>query len=643
MKTTVMRNFSIYLCFIFCASFSLNAQEHANCGTEFSSEAQAYYESIKSDIERVEQEFLANQAFQRNSSAVISVPIKAHIIRTSAGFGGLSVTALNDAIANMNNYYANANLSFYLCDGINYIDDDNYYNYETDDEGAMTATHGVSGLINIYFTNSVVSSSSGNGLCGYAYFPGGPDTILMDNSCATNGSTLPHEMGHFFALQHTHGPSNSQLTDELVDGSNCATAGDFICDTPADPQLSYSNVTAACNYIGTVFDANNQLFAPDPTNIMSYSRKVCRTYFSPQQYARIYATYQVARDGYTCPTFNVDFASNENTTCDPSLTVNFTDNSVGATSWQWDVDGDDVIDYTTQNPSHTYNSPGLYDVALTVSDGINSISKVNFEYIQVGALESLPVDVDYNDISNSNSNGWISETLSPSSTFSWLASSGGTPSDNTGPIADNSPAGDGIFIYAEATGSNFGDRTAYISPCIDINASDAMLEFSYHMYGASMGELHVDIDAGSGYVLDVTTPIIGQQQTLQTDPYLNRTIDLSSYQGQTIKVRFRAIRGPGFTSDIAIDDFQITGTLSVDDFDSNSISIYPNPVNTGTLNVQSQNALQLDYEVVNLLGQQIQKGTISNEQIDVSQMSAGSYFLILKSEGRNVVKKFIKL
>ena len=301
------------------------------------------------------------------------------------------------------------------------------------------------------------------------------------------------------------------------------------------------------------------------------------------------------------------------------------------------------IDYTTQNPSHTYNTPGLYDVALTVYNGPSSISKVNFEYIQVGALESIPVDVDYNDISNANSNGWVAETITPSSSYSWIALSGGTPSDGTGPLGDNSPSGDGIFVYAEATGSSFGDRSAYISPCIEINAEDAMLEFAYHMHGASMGELHVDIDSGSGFVNDVITPIVGQQQANQTDAYINTSVDLSSYDGQTIKVRFRAIRGVGFTSDIAIDDFQITGTLSVDDFTADAISIYPNPVNNGTINIQSQNALELDYEVVNLLGQQILKGTISNDQIDVSQMSAGSYFLILKSEGRNVVKKFIKL
>ena len=87
----------------------------------------------------------------------------------------------------------------------------------------------VSSASSIYFTD-YVESSTGGSLCGYAYYPGGADVILMKNSCATNGSTLPHEVGHFFSLRHTHGPSNLLTTTELVDGSNCDTDGDEICD-----------------------------------------------------------------------------------------------------------------------------------------------------------------------------------------------------------------------------------------------------------------------------------------------------------------------------------------------------------------------------------------------------------------------------
>ena len=116
---------------------------------------------------------------------------------------------------------------------------------------------------------------------------------------------------------------------------------------------------------------------------MSYSRQSCRTELSPQQYASIYATYQASpsRQILACPSFDIDIDANYSVACSSTLDVNFTDNSIGATGWEWDVDGDDVIDYTTQNPIHTYTIGGEFDVTLTISNGSQSITKVYEKYI----------------------------------------------------------------------------------------------------------------------------------------------------------------------------------------------------------------------------------------------------------------------
>ncbi len=55
-------------------------------------------------------------------------------------------------------------------------------------------------------------------------------------------------------------------------------------------------------------------------------------------------------------------------------TVQFTDNSVGATSWMWDF-GDGTTS-TMQNPSHTYTAIGTYTVTVTVSNGQCSDTQV---------------------------------------------------------------------------------------------------------------------------------------------------------------------------------------------------------------------------------------------------------------------------
>lgn len=542
----------------------------------------------------------------------------------------------------MNAFYASAFMEFFLCEGINYIDDDNYYDFEKSDESALTSANNVSGLINIYFTD-YVESSTGSSLCGYAYYPGGADVILMKNSCATNGSTLPHEVGHFFSLRHTHGPSNTIPTSELVDGTNCDTDGDEICDTPADPKLSSDNVDAGCEYVGTDIDANGDAYVPDPNNIMSYSRKECRTLFSTQQYARIYATFRSVRNNFTCSSFNVDFSANVPEDCDSNLTVSFTDNSAGATSWQWDVDSDEIIDYTTQNPSHNY-STGIYDVTLTVSDGTNTVTKTFFEYIKIGTQKTTPIEEDFESFEIASNDGWTSNDLNGNG-YAWTAINGGTPSSNTGPEVDNTTGtSSGTFIYAEASYSSPNDVAEYISPCVNINSSNAELEFAYHMYGPNTGELHLDIETDSGTVIDIIPAFVGQQQSAQTDDFILQKVDLSAYFGQSIKIRFRAIRGANWDGDIAIDDMRIyANLLNIKKSELSNIEIYPNPVSNSILNIKTTSfSNNINFEIANIVGQKVLHGTLTKNQIDVGKLTSGTYFLILKQDNSKTIKRFIK-
>lgn len=70
-----------------------------------------------------------------------------------------------------------------------------------------------------------------------------------------------------------------------------------------------------------------------------------------------------------------NFTADATQSCEVYLMFNFTDNSVGATSWARDVDGDNITDYTTWHLKHTYNVTGEFDVALTLSDGWVNASK----------------------------------------------------------------------------------------------------------------------------------------------------------------------------------------------------------------------------------------------------------------------------
>jgi PKD repeat protein len=74
------------------------------------------------------------------------------------------------------------------------------------------------------------------------------------------------------------------------------------------------------------------------------------------------------------------------------LTVQFTDTSTGnPTQWAWDVNNDGTTDYTTENPSHTYLSQGIYSVKLTATNAGGSATKIRTGYITVNAPLSVNI------------------------------------------------------------------------------------------------------------------------------------------------------------------------------------------------------------------------------------------------------------
>jgi len=80
------------------------------------------------------------------------------------------------------------------------------------------------------------------------------------------------------------------------------------------------------------------------------------------------------------PTSNI--SANHTTTCGSTLTVVFTDQSLGSpTSWDWDFgDGNTSTD---QNPTHIYTAQGAYDVSLTTSNAHGSNAVNESSYITV--------------------------------------------------------------------------------------------------------------------------------------------------------------------------------------------------------------------------------------------------------------------
>ncbi len=142
----------------------------------------------------------------------------------------------------------------------------------------------------------------------------------------------------------------------------------------------------------------------------------------------------------------------------------------------------------------------------------------------------------------------------------WYADNGGTPSGSTGPSVDNTTgSSSGIYMFFESSSpAALGDTNSLLSPMIDVTAlTTPYLEFYYHMFGSSMGNLHVDVyDDINGWQRDVIL-LSGQQQTSSTAPY-DKAAAILTTGASSVQIRFRGERGSSFYGDKAIDDVSIS-------------------------------------------------------------------------------------
>ena len=137
----------------------------------------------------------------------------------------------------------------------------------------------------------------------------------------------------------------------------------------------------------------------------------------------------------------------------------------------------------------------------------------------------------------------------------------GTPSINTGPTTDVSGVGD--FIFTEATGQQPNTWYAFQTECFNVDNDPGMeLSFFYHMFGAAMGSLEVFIIEADTLTGDTTEffTVSGDQGNLWRLALFD--LDSMGVSGD-FYLQFHGYRGPGFTSDMAIDNIRIGSPLVI--------------------------------------------------------------------------------
>lgn len=523
-----------------------------------------------------------------------------------------------------------------------------------------------------YLNMYVVKSINGNsGTAGYSSFPGGPpdeDGIVVRYNyfgrtgtvaAGTNGRTTTHEISHWFGLYHTF--NNGCGTDTCTDG-------DYICDTPpaANPNYGCPTVNSCSNDFP---DVNDQI-----ENYLDYSDDACKNMFTAGQKARMDATLNTFRTliwsdpNITATGCDSNFVSNP--ACPPKANfvalntsictgggINFISNSLNnPTTYNWSFPGATPAVSTAPNPTVSYNSVGVYDVTLVVSNSNGSDTLYLPAYISVNTPLPGNPNTWGDNFENSAfpSNGLTVDN--PDSDITWERTT------------DAAREGYASVRIQNLINTNYGQSDALIIPRLDFTAFATPIKMAFRWayarsdanYSDEMIVL-VSSDCGNTWTQKfyrtgnglVTAPT---QTTLfipDSTQWKLANIDLTTYSASDhVDIKIVNVTDGGnalYIDSLKVGEFDFnTLPSSVSQLATNSeILLFPNPANN-VLNIVFSQANSNDnplLNITNVLGQKVEvKYTSGNIGLTVNteNLTNGVYWVAIMADDKWHYKPFVK-
>ena len=229
------------------------------------------------------------------------------------------------------------------------------------------------------------------------------------------------------------------------------------------------------------------------------------------------------------------------------------------------IDGTGSSDFSATALGQTSLAAGsslTFDVAFTPSSAAATSAAL---HIASSDADENPFDIALSGVvrgllgSDGFETGLEGWTNSTGYDFNWTRKSGGTTSSGTGP---NGASEGSHYIYTEASSPNYPSKTAAIEKAFDLSGfTNVALYFDYHMYGATMGTLFLDVYNGSTWQEGVWS-LSGTQQGANGDAWRQAQVDLSTYNDNPdVRLRFRGTTTSSWTSDHSIDEVELHGLV----------------------------------------------------------------------------------
>ena len=525
------------------------------------------------------------------------------------------------------------------------------------------------------------------GAAGYTTNPSGWSANQMTNgiwvlhdyvgsigtSSIGTSRTLTHEVGHWLNLSHTWGSNNNPGT-----AGSCTGNGDQVQDTPTCIGVTACLLNSnTCNndnaYWG--FDMRDNV-----ENYMDYS--YCSKMFTEGQRTRMRTALQATITGranlwstanlaavggngvpYLC---KAEFTADKTTICTGDE-ISFADDSYNvATGWTWTITPSTGWSYsngntsTSQNPTVIFDTPGLYTVQLTSTDGTLSDSEVKNNFIQVlNASANLPFWEGFEDYSSlTNIQTW--DVFNSSTNNAWTIES--TTAYTGAKCAKLMNFGQGTANIDDLTSSQIDLSSIPATGTVTLSfryAYRKVLSANYEYF-----KVFISGDCGTDWIqrktiqgnqLSALTSTTSWKPSAQTDwVTVHMTNVTSNYFTDKFRVRFR-FEGEG-GNNIYLDDINlydgspsneiVTGIM--EQVFLSQLEMYPNPSDE-ELNVSFNlpSADDLTISIVDLSGKSVQKHLIKAKtgknlaMLNTQELAAGMYQLLIQSSNGQKSLPFI--